>query len=63
MRAKMQAGEQNQFDAKGLNIFMGTEGQAYCLSEAPNAEAVIKSHEAAGVPQSKENIVEVNSLV
>ena len=43
--------------------FMGTDGSAYCLSEAPDADAVLKSHQALGIPQTLEDIKEVNSLV
>ncbi len=59
----MQEGKPNQFGAKGINVFLGTGGQAWCLSEAPDAEAVVKSHEAMGIPIDKHNIHEVNSFV
>ena len=63
MKTHIQAGQPNQFGAKAINIFMGSGGQGYCLTEAPNADAVIKSHEANGVPLDRSNIIEVVSLV
>lgn len=62
-RARIQAGQPDQFGAKGLNIFVGTGGQAWCLSEAPDVDAVIKGHQANGVPVNRDDIVEVTSLI
>ena len=62
-KAGIEAGAVNEFGSKGLNLFMGTDGSAYCLSEAPNADAVLKSHQALGIPQALEDIKEVNSLI
>ncbi|HZA21450.1 MAG TPA: DUF4242 domain-containing protein [Dehalococcoidia bacterium] len=61
MQARIKAGQSDENGVTPLNVFVSGEGEAYCLSEAPNAEAVRKAHEAAGVPVEK--IVEVNSLV
>ena len=30
---------------KGLNVFLGKDGTAFCLSEAPDAEAVVNAHQ------------------
>ena len=62
-KAMLEAGERNEFGSKGINVFFGTEGQAFCLSDSPDVESVIKSHEAMGIPIDAENIVEVNPLV
>jgi hypothetical protein len=49
-------------DAFGTRIvegyFTGTGG-GHCVCEAPNAEAVIKSHEALGLPLKRSDIEEV----
>ena len=37
------AGKADEFGVKPLNAIMGA-GQAWCLSEAPNPDAVCKSH-------------------
>ena len=39
-KAGIEAGAVNEFGGKGLNLFLGTDGSAYCLSEAPSADAV-----------------------
>lgn len=63
MAADIKAAKVDQFGVKGLNFFAGTGGQGICLSEAPNADAVCKSHEAHGVPLGIDEVVEVQSLV
>jgi len=45
-----------------LNAFMG-KSDAWCLSEAPNADAVCKAHEEVGLKLDKGNVVEVQSMV
>jgi Protein of unknown function (DUF4242) len=60
---QIKAGQADQFGVKGLNVFLTTDGEAYCLSDAPNADAVVKSHEALGIPIRRENVVEVESVV
>jgi len=55
-----------QADANGViprNVFVGTDGTAFCYSEAPNAEAVIKDHAAMGVKLDPSQITEVTSLL
>jgi hypothetical protein len=59
----IQEGKPNQFGAKGINVYFAKTGQAWCLSEAPDTEAVVKSHESMGIPLDKNNIYEVNSFV
>jgi hypothetical protein len=61
--ARLKAGQADQFGVKGLNVFIGKGGQGYCLTEAPSAEAVVKSHEALGFPLSHGDVVEVVSVV
>jgi hypothetical protein len=63
MKEMIESGAPNSFGATALNIFMGADGSGYCLSEADDAEAIIKSHEANGVPLDKDHIVEVTSVV
>jgi hypothetical protein len=60
---RIQAGEPDEFGVTGLNVFLGKNGTAYCLSDAPDADAVVKSHEAVGFPLSREDVVEVDSVV
>ena len=63
MQDMIRAGKADQFGVKPLNLFMGKRGQGYCLTEAPNAEAVCKSHQAQGIALSKNEVTEVTSLV
>jgi hypothetical protein len=60
---QIKAGTADQFGVKGLNVFLTTDGEAYCLSDAPDADAVVKSHEALGFPIRRENVVQVESVV
>lgn len=55
----IKAGRPDQFGTKPLNVFMG-KSEAWCLTEAPNAEAVYKSHESLGARLSTGDITEVS---
>ena len=63
MKKHIESGQSNELGVRPINVYFGTGGQAYCLSEAPNADAVLKAHEANNVPQTLGNIHEVNSVV
>ena len=56
-------GKANRFGSVPFNVFMGANGDANCLSEAPSAEAVCQSHAAVGAEISPSDIHEVGSLV
>lgn len=60
---KLRAGEADEHGVRGINVFLGKNGESYCLSEAPSAEAVKKAHEALGFSISDRDIVEVESVV
>ena len=60
---RIKAGEPDEHGVRGLNVFIGKNGESFCLSEAPNAEAVKKAHEAFGFELSDSDIVEVESVV
>jgi Nickel responsive protein SCO4226-like len=61
--SRIEAGEVDEHGVKGLNVFLGKDGTAYCLSEAPDANAVVKAHEAYGFALSRADVVEVESVV
>ena len=63
MVAQIQAGLPGESEVTQWNIFVGQNGQAWCLCEAPDAEAVVQSHEAMLFVQNLENVVEVTKLV
>jgi hypothetical protein len=60
---RIRAGQSDEHGVKGLNVFLGKDGTAFCLSEAPDADAVFKAHEAVGFPLSRSDVVEVESVV
>lgn len=60
---RIKAGESDEYGVRGLNVFLGKDGTAYCLSEAPDADAVVKAHGAFGFAISRDDVVEVESVV
>ena len=61
--ARIQAGEADEHGVKGINVFLGNDGTAFCLSEAPDADAVVKAHKVYGFSLSPADVVEVESVV
>ena len=59
---RIKVGQTDEFGVKAINVLMGSGGQAYCMTHAPDAEAVRKSHAAAAAPPP-DDVVEVQSLV
>ena len=62
MRA-MVDGPADEFGVHAVNVIFGSDGSAHCLSDAPSADAVVRSHARLGVPLSAENVIEVSTLV
>lgn len=62
VQADIKAGRADQFGVKPLNAFIGVDGRGYCFAEAPNADAVCRSHEAKGIALPKSDVVEVQTL-
>jgi hypothetical protein len=60
---RIKAGEPDENGVTGLNVFLGKDGTAYCLSEAPDADAVMKAHKAFGFSLERSDVVEVQSVV
>lgn len=63
MRAQMKAEAPDDFGVRLLSVFVAINGQGYCLSEAPDVEAVVKSHEAKGYLIDAMDVVEGASLI
>jgi hypothetical protein len=62
MAAGVKAGRRDDFDVKPLNVFVG-KGEGFCLTEAPDKDAVVASHKATGFPLRKSDVHEVKPLV
>lgn len=62
IRTQIRAETPDDFGVKWLRAFGAANGEGYCLSEAPNAEAVVKSHEALGYLIETTDVIEVTSL-
>jgi hypothetical protein len=60
---RIKAGEADEHGVRGLNVFLGKDGTAFCLSEAPDADAVLKAHESFGFSLNREDVVEVENVV
>ena len=60
---KIKEGQADEHGVTGLNVFLGKDGTALCLSDAPDADAVVKAHEAFGFSLSRSDVVEVESVV
>jgi hypothetical protein len=63
MTGRINVAEPDEHGVTLINVFVAADGQGYCLSEAPSADAVVKSHEALGYTIDSGDVVEVTSLV
>ncbi|MBI2886664.1 MAG: hypothetical protein HYY02_05600 [Chloroflexi bacterium] len=63
MQDVMRSGKADEFGVKAVNAFMSSSGQAWCLTEAPSADAVCKSHQAKGITLEVGDVHEVQSVV
>ena len=63
MKAAIEACQADPNGVTPLNTFAGTDGSAFCYTQAASADAVIKSHAAMGVTLERSQITEVTSLV
>jgi Protein of unknown function (DUF4242) len=62
MANRLRSGAADDHGVTGLNVYLA-EGHAYCLTEAPDPDAVVRSHEALGIPIRREDVVEVTPVV
>lgn len=58
MRARIGSGP-DDLGVTALNVHWTAGGQAFCLSEGPDAESVVRSHEAVGVPLQRGRVYEI----
>jgi Protein of unknown function (DUF4242) len=62
MASRLRAGAADEHGVTGLNVYLA-EGEAYCLTDAPDADAVVRSHEAVGVAIRREDVKEVSPVI
>ena len=54
-------GKADKDGVKAVNAYLTADGQGYCISEAPNADAVCKSHAAKGFTLDKGEVHEIKT--
>ena len=59
---KLKSGKADENGVIGINAYVGAT-DTWCLTEAPNADAVHKGHEAMGINLGTGDIQEVQALV
>lgn len=62
MAARVKAGKRDDHGVRALNVFIG-KGEGWCLADAEDAAAVVRSHKAQGFPIQRSDVHEVTSLV
>ena len=63
MKEDIKTKKKDKFGVTPINVYMGVNGESWCLTEAPSADAVIKSHEAKGAKLTLKDITQVSLLV
>jgi hypothetical protein len=63
LREHIKAQAADEFGVKWLHVYVAVNGEGYCISQAPNAEAVVKSHELMGYLIDTTDVIEVANLV
>jgi hypothetical protein len=61
IKQRLQSGEPDEFGERGINVFVGPS-RTFCYTEAPTAEAVMKSHAALGIKVDLDDIEEIQTL-
>ena len=59
LQAQIRAGKADDSGVKYLNAYVAVNGEGYCLSESPNADAVVKSHGTLGYTIDIADVIEV----
>lgn len=61
IRKNIASGQVDPFGVKGISVYMA-EGEAWCVSEAADADAVCRSHEALGIKLDRGSVAQVTSI-
>ena len=62
IKSNIDSKKPDKFGVTFLNVFMG-QGEAWGYNDAPNAEAVVKSHEAMGFKITTKDVTQVTPIV
>jgi hypothetical protein len=60
---RLRSGQPDENGVKGINMFLTKDGGAYCLLEAPDEDAVVRTHANGGTEIRRGDVVEVRLLV
>jgi len=63
IKGRIDRAEADEFGVTPKNVYAATNGSAYCVSDAADADAVIRAHAAMGVTITSADVDEVLSLV
>lgn len=61
MTARIRAGKPDEHGVRAIDVLIG-QGDGYCVTEAPDAAAVVASHGALGIPLRKRDVKQVTRL-
>ena len=59
----IKTGKADSFGVKPINGFVAKKGMGWCLTEAPSADAVCKSHESKGMKLGRGDVHEITAFV
>jgi hypothetical protein len=59
---RISSGAKDEFDAIAVDVLAGNDGTAFCITDAPDASAVVNSHVSKGVPMSEHDVHQVVSM-
>jgi hypothetical protein len=59
LQDQIRAGKIDEFGVRYLNAYVAVNGEGYCLSESPDADAVVKSHGMLGYTIDIMDVIEV----
>jgi hypothetical protein len=62
MAGRITAGEPDAHGVQGLSVMLTKDGDAYCVSDAPDADAVVQAHGAMGIDLRREDVVEIQTV-
>ena len=62
LEGHVRARDADEFGVNYIDAYVAVNGEGYCVTEAPDADAVIKSHAALGYTIDVMDVVEVVAL-